>query len=95
MTDHSSHADIKLRLENLKPKDVKALVQGQGKMIEGNKEIILKEPLSTDSALQALINGPDFEMKSIGNQIKNEEMYFDLRSKDRQVRIKVVCHKMT
>jgi len=90
--DHSSHPDVKIRLENLKPKDIKALVQNEGKTIEGDKEIILQDPPLNDPTLQAIINDPEVEMKSIGNQVKDEEMYFDLRSKGRQLRIKVVCH---
>ena len=93
MTAHPAHPDVKIRLENLKPEDIKTLVQNEGKTVEGDKEIILKEPLLTDPTLQAIINGPEFEMRSIGDQIKNEEMYFDLHSGERQLRIKVLCHK--
>ncbi len=92
MTAHSSETHI--RLENFKPQDIKSLVQQEGKAREGNKEFTLKEPSSTDPTLQAVINDPNFEIKSIGNQIKSGEMYYDLRANGKMVRIKVTCHKI-
>ncbi len=93
MTDYSSHPDVKVRMENLTPKDLKALVGNQGKLAEWGMEIILKEPLFTDPILQAIVRDPEFEVRLIGEQLKNQEMYLDVRSKGHHLRIKVACHK--
>ena len=92
MTTQSSETHI--RLDNFKPQDIKSLVQQHGKVREGDKEFILKEPSSEDPTLQAVINDPNFEIKSIGNQTKSGEMYYDLRADGKMIRIKVTCHKI-
>jgi len=94
MSIQNISSDVHTRLENFKPKDIINLVQQQGKAIEGDKEFVLKEPALTDPHLKAIINDPYLEIKSIGDQTKNGEMYFDLRSDAKQVRVKVICHKL-
>jgi len=81
-------------LQNLKPEDIKSLVQQQGKLREGDKEIILHDPAVTDPNLQAIIYDPNLEIRSIGNQTKDGEMYYDLKADSKQVRIKVTCQKI-
>ena len=87
-------SDTHTRLENFKPEDIKNLVQQKGKATEGNKEFTLKEPALTDPNLQAIIHDPHLEIRSIGDQHKSEEMYYDLKGTDRQLRIKVSCRKL-
>ena len=87
-------SDIHTRLENFKPKDLKNLVQQQGKTTEGDKEFTLQEPPLSDPSLQALINDPDLEIRAIGDQNKSGEMYYDIKANGRQVRIKVSCRKL-
>ena len=94
MTTQYTSSDAHTRLENFKPQDIKSLVQQSGKAKEGNKEFILKDPSPTDPNLLANINDPFLEIKSIGNQTKSGEMYFDLKATGKQVRIKVVCHML-
>jgi hypothetical protein len=81
-------------LQNLKPEDIKSLVQQQGKATKGDKEIILRDPPVTDPNLQSIIYDPYLEVKSIGNQTKDGEMYFDLKADSKQLRIKVTCQKI-
>lgn len=94
MTTQHTPSEIHKRLENFKPEDIKNLVQQQGKATEGDKEFILKDPAPTDLKLQAILDDPNLEIKSIGNQTKSGEMYFDLRANGSKVRIKVACHKL-
>lgn len=93
MTIQHSSLDIRARLEQFKPEDVKKLVQLRGKIREDDLEFILKEPSLKDPHLLAVINEPEFEVRSIGKQIKSGEMYYDLRNNGDQVRIKVICRK--
>ncbi|MBY0292241.1 MAG: hypothetical protein K2W92_03015 [Alphaproteobacteria bacterium] len=94
MTTHHTASETHKRLENFTTKDIKDLVQQHGKAIEGDKEFILKEPAVTDANLQAIVYDPHLEIKSIGSQTKSGEMYYDLRSDGKQVRIKVTCHQI-
>jgi len=94
MTIQHPYGDIHDRLVNVTPQDIKTLVQSQGKMIEGNREFILKEPALTDAHLQVMLNDPYLEVKPIGNQTKNGEMYYDLKGDGRQIRIKIVAHEL-
>ena len=94
MTIQHILSDVHTRLESFKPEDIKSLVQQQGKAIEGDKEFTLKEPSAADPTLQAAMNDPHLEIKSIGNQTKAGEMYYDLRANGKMVRIKVTCHKI-
>jgi hypothetical protein len=87
----TQQSEIHTRLENFKPADIKSLVQQQGKATEGDKEFTLRDPSPADPTLQALINDPDLEIKSIGSQTKGGEMYYDLRANGKQVRVKVTC----
>ncbi len=87
-------SDDHARLENFRPKDIKNLVQLQGKATEGDLEFILKDPSPTDSHLLAMIDDPHLEVKPIGNQTKGGEMYFDLIGTERQMRIKIIFHKL-
>jgi len=91
MTTQYPSSDIQTRLQEFKPKDVKNLVQQQGKIKEGDNVFILEEPAPTDQTLHAILDDPNVEIKSIGNQTKIGEMYFDLKADGRQVRIKVIC----
>lgn len=92
MKAHPSESHI--HLQNLKPEDIKNLVQQQGKARVGDKEIILHEPSIIDPKLKAIIYDPNLEIRSIGNQKKDGEMYFDLKADSKQVRIKVTCEKI-
>lgn len=92
MTTKHTSSEAHDRLANFKPQDIKTLIQQNGTAKEGDKEFILKDPLPTDPTLQAIINDPYLEIRSIGNQTKSGEMYFDLKGAGRQVRVKVVCH---
>ncbi len=92
MTTKQTSPEAHVRLANFKPKDIKSLVQQRGTATEGNKEFTLKDPSPTDPTLQAIINDPTLEIKSIGDQNKSGEMYFDLKANGRQVRVKVICH---
>ena len=94
MTTPPILSDTHTRLENFRPKDIKNLVQQKGKATEGDKEFILNEPSLTDPNLQAIIHDPYLEIKSIGDQHKSGEMYYDLKGTDRQLRIKVTCRKL-
>jgi hypothetical protein len=94
MTTTAMLSDIHMRLENFKPQDIKTLVQQKGKATEGDKEFILKDIPSEDPNLQMIINDPNFEIRSIGNQTKSGEMYYDLKGDGRQVRVRVICHKL-
>lgn len=87
-------SDMHTRLENFKPEDIKNLVQQKGKATEGDKVFALIEPSLTDPNLQAIIHDPNFEIRSIGDQHKSGEMYYDLKGTDRQLRVKVTCHKL-
>jgi hypothetical protein len=95
MTTQHTSSETYERLANFKPQDIKTLVQQNGTATEGNKEFILKEPSPTDPTLQSIVNDPYLEIRSIGNQTKSGEMYFDLKGAGRQVRVKVVCHTQT
>lgn len=86
--------DAHARLVNLRPEEVKHLVQFHGKVREGDVEFILKEPSVTDPKLQAIINDPHLEVRSIGGQDKRGEMYYDLKTGTKMLRIKVLCHKV-
>ena len=57
------------------------------------KEFTLKDPSPADPALQSVINDPNLEIKSIGSETKSGEMYFDLKSNEIQIRIKINCQK--
>jgi len=70
---------------------IKTLVQQNRTAKEGDKEFILKESSPTEPTLQAIVNDPFLEIRSIGDQTKSGEMYFDLKGAGRQVRVKVVC----
>lgn len=87
-------SDARTRLENFNVNDIKKLVQQNGKATEGDKVFELKEPSLTDPNFQALINDPYLEIKSIGEQHKSGEMYYDLKGMGRQLRIKVTCRKL-
>jgi len=89
-----SNSEINLRLEHFKAKDVKSLVQQAGKAREGNFEFTLKEPSSQDPTLQAIINDPFFELRPIGEEPRNGVIYYDLKTIDRQIRIKVSCQPL-
>ena len=95
MTTQYKSSETHERLANFKPQDIKTLVQQNGTATEGDKEFILKEPLPTDPTLQSIVNDPYLEIRSIGNQTKSGEMYFDLKGAGRQVRVKVVCRTQT
>lgn len=92
MTNKHTSSETHERLESFKPQDIKTLVQQSGTAREGNKEFILKEPSPADPTLQAIVNDPYLEIRSIGSQTKSGEMYFDLKGAGRQVRVKVLCH---
>jgi hypothetical protein len=94
MTNHEKSSVMHQRLENFKPGDVKSLVQQQGKAMEGTLEFSLKDISPDDPTLQAIISDPYFEVRPIGNQTKSGEMYYDLKTIDRQVRIRIICHKI-
>lgn len=92
MTTQQTSTETHTRLENFVQKDIKNLIQQQGKLIEGDKEFALKDPSITDPTLLILANDPNLEIRSIGDQNKSGEMYFDLSANGKQVRIKVTCH---
>lgn len=94
MTTQHTPSEIHTCLENLKPQDIKNLVQQQGKVTEGDKEFILRDPAPTDLKLQAILNDPNVEIKSIGDQTQSGVMYYDLKANGSQVRIKVACQKL-
>jgi len=94
MTTQHPSSDSHTRLSNFRPEDVKKLVQLEGKAKEGDMEFILKDPSPTDPHLKAIINDPNFEVRSIGNQTKSGEMYYDLRATGKQLRIRVICQKL-
>lgn len=94
MTAHHTHSDTHLRLKSFLIKDVKKLIQQEGKLTERGLEFTLKEPALTNAHLKAIINSPHVEVKPIGDQHKNTEMYYDLKSDKQQIRIKVACHKL-
>lgn len=94
MTTQHTPSEIHTRLENFKSKDIKNLVQQQGRATEGDKEFILKDPSPTDLKLQTILNDPNLEIKSIGGQTQSGEMYFDLKANGSQVRVKVACYKL-
>lgn len=87
----AQHSEAHVRLENFNPEDIKSLVQQKGKLIEGDKEFTLKDPSSSDPTLQAIIYDPNLEIKSIGDQTKSGEMYYDLTANGKMVRVKVTC----
>lgn len=91
MTTHTSSTEIHTRLKNFTTKDIKNLVQQQGNLKERDILFVLKDPSPTDATLLSTINDPYFEIKSIGDQHKEGEMYFDLKSNTRHVRIKIQC----
>ncbi|MBY0500946.1 MAG: hypothetical protein K2P93_02980 [Alphaproteobacteria bacterium] len=92
-TEHTS-SEGNTRLKNFRTQDVKKLVQLKGKATEGNLEFILKDPSPSDAHLLAMINDPYLEIKPIGKQMKNGEMYFDLIGLEKQLRIKIIYHKI-
>jgi hypothetical protein len=94
MTTQHTPSEFHVRLENLTTQDIKDLVQQKGRATELDKEIILKDPSSTDIKLKAILDDPDLEIKSIGGQTKSGEMYFYLRANGKQVKIQVACHKL-
>ena len=87
-------SEIDRRLEHFKEKDIKSLVQQAGKAREGQLEFTLKEPSAQDPTLQAIINDPYFEILSIGEKPNNGIIYYDLKTIDRQIRIKVSCQTL-
>lgn len=89
---HSSEIDR--RLEHFKEKDIKSLVQRAGKTREGQLEFTLKEPSPQDPTLQAILNDPFFEIRPIGEKPINGAIYYDLKTIDRQIRIKVSCQTL-
>lgn len=93
MTTQTS-TEAQTRLANFTSKDIKALVQHQGKTTEGNYEFTLKEPSATDQTLQTVINTPTFEVRSIGAQGTSGEAYYDLKANGKQVRIKISSRKL-
>lgn len=94
MTTQQKQSAIHQRLDNFKPADVKSLIQQEGKAVEGNLEFTLKGISPQDPTLQAIINDPYFEVRPIEKHTKSEEVYYDLKTLDRQVRIRVICHKI-
>lgn len=94
MSDSSGLSEIHQRLEHIKEKDIKSLIQQGGKSMEGNLEFTLKEPSPQDPTLQSIINDPFFEIHSIGEKPSSGIMYYDLKTIDRQIRIKVSCHRL-
>ncbi|MDZ4323024.1 MAG: hypothetical protein U1A05_02915, partial [Alphaproteobacteria bacterium] len=66
MTTQHTPSEFHVRLENLTTQDIKDLVQQKGRATELDKEIILKDPSSTDIKLKAILDDPDLEIKSIG-----------------------------
>lgn len=94
MTTEQTSTEVQTRLANFRLKDIKALVQQQGKTTEGNYEFTLKEPSTTDQVLQAVINAPDFEVRSIEAQGNSGEVYYDLKANEKQVRIKISSRKL-
>lgn len=95
MTTQQTSTELHTRLVNLTSKDIKALVQQKGTTTEGNVEFTLKEPAATDQALQAVINAPAFEVKSIGgSESTSGEVYYDLKANGKQVRIKIGSRKV-
>jgi len=94
MTNQHTPSEFHTRLENLKPQDIKNLVQQKGRTTEGDKEFILKDPSPTDLKLKAILDDPDLEIKSIGGQTQSGEMYLYLKANGKQVRIKVACQKL-
>jgi len=87
----SNSSKIDLRLEHFREKDIKSLVLQSGKTREGNFEFTLKEPSVQDPTLNAIINDPFFELRSIGEKPNNGVIYYDLKTIDRHLRIKVSC----
>lgn len=90
----STSSEINLRLEHFKEKNIKSLVQQSGRAREGDFEFTLKEPSSQDPTLQAIINDPFFELRPIGEEPRNGVIYYDLKTIDRQIRIKVSCQPL-
>jgi hypothetical protein len=90
MTTHQNTSEMHTRLANIIQKDIKNLIQQEGKVTEGDIEIILKDPATTDPSLQILANDPNLDIRPIGDQNKSGEMYFDLSSNGKQVRIKII-----
>ena len=91
MTTQTVPADIQARLQNIHIRDIQKLVAQRGKIEEGNKEITLKEPSTTDSRIQAILNDPACELKPIKPQASDNEMYYDLRANGRNIRLRVAC----
>lgn len=87
-------SDAHARLENFTPTDIKNLIQFEGRAREGNIEFVLKDPSPTSPHLQTIINDPELHIKSIRNETKNGEMYFDLKTDTKLLRIKVISHKI-
>lgn len=90
----NSLSDAHTRLENFTPRDIKDLIQFQGKAREGNIEFVLKDPSPTSPHLQTIINDPELQIKSIRNESRNGEMYFDLKTDTKLLRIKIISHKV-
>ena len=93
MTQSHNPSEIQERLQTFKPEDIKILVLRDGKVTDGQFEFTLKDLPPQDPTLQAIIDDPHFEVRPIGEQTKSNEMYYDLKTIDRQVRVRVICQK--
>lgn len=73
---------------NIKPADIKALIQRQGRTTIGNQEIILKNPQATDPKLQAIINDPSLIVRSIRRE-GEREAEIELGARDKTIKLRV------
>ena len=73
--------------KNIQAGDIKALVGKQGKLVIGNQEFTLKNPLATDSKLQAIVNDPSFSVTPIKNA--NGQAEYELTGAGKSVTISV------
>jgi len=68
--------------------EIKDLIQRRGKLTTGDRELVLKSPVSTDPKLQEIINDPDLSVKPVGSPAANGENEYELTANGKSIKIK-------
>lgn len=87
MTGTFNQTGTQTHTPTIHPSDVKALIQKQGKIVLGNKELTLKAPLASDPKLQAIVNDPSFAVKPLKSV--NGQGEYELTAQGKSLNIKI------
>jgi len=77
--------------KNFQASDIKALIQGQGKLSQsGGTQILLKTPSSTDPVVLTIIKDPKFTAKAVGTPSQDGLATYEIAGNGKTAKIQVV-----